>query len=249
MVAKAKARRGKAPVGRPAQIGLTRDRIVDAAIALIDEKGLAGFSMRELSRALGVYPATIYWHVGNAKEYLFAEIAAAITSNLMTVDEMHADWRETLRILFHRYRDAVGKHPNVAQLLGAELKSNGPPNAPMVEIVLRTLKQAGYSGQPLVDAFNAVIGGLAGYVTMEFGPAPPDGEGEWAQIMSERLDALDVEAFPAIAEYMPLMRNKSFVLRWQNGSSVPLTGGYDCLIESLIAGLEHRSPKRMSGDR
>lgn len=243
MVAKPKSRRSKPAVGRPAQIGLTREQVIDAAIALIDEKGMAEFSLRELARSLGVYPASIYWHVGNAKEYLFAEIAAALTSDLMSRDEIRDDWRDTLRLLFHRYRAAISKHPNVAPLLGAELKSNGPPNAPMVEIVLRALRQAGYSDQKLVDAFNAVIGGLAGFVTMEFGPAPPD-DGVWAGIMSERLDALDPREFPTIAENMALLRNRSFILRWQNGSEFPLDSGFDCLVESLIAGLERRSPRQ-----
>lgn len=228
--------------GRPAQIGLTRQRILDAALAVIDEKGLAGFSMRELSASLGVYPASIYWHVGGSKAQLFAEIAATITANAMRPEDVHDDWRETLRRFFRSYRAAVAQHPNVAQLLGAQMQSNGLPNAPMVEIVLGALQRAGYNGQALADAFNAVIGGLAGFVTMEFGPAPPDRPGHWAETMNAQIDALDAQAFPVTAAHAQLLKNRSFVLRWENGSSVPLDTGFDCLVEALIAGLDQRSP-------
>lgn len=228
----------KARSGRPAQIGLTRDQILDAALALIDQKGLGGFSMRDLSRSLGVYPASIYWHVGGSKAQLFGEISARITATVMTPDEACADWRDTLRTFFRRYRAAVAQHPNVAPLLGAQLQSNGLPNAPMVEIVLQALQQAGYGDQDLVDAFNAVIGGLAGFVTMEFGHAPPEDQDGWATALQEQLDGLDPAAYPAISGLLPLVRNRAFVLRWQNGSDVPLDGGFDCLLESLIRGLE-----------
>jgi AcrR family transcriptional regulator len=209
---------------------------------LIDHKGLSSFSMRDLSRSLGVYPASIYWHVGGSKAQLFGEISSRITATVMTPAEACADWRDTLRTFFQRYRAAVAKHPNVAPLLGAQLQSNGLPNAPMVEIVLQALQQAGYQGQGLVDAFNAVIGGLAGFVTMEFGPAPPEDHEGWAATLRDQMDGLDPATFPAISGLLPLLRNRAFVLRWQNGSDVPLDGGFSCLVESLIRGLERSAP-------
>jgi AcrR family transcriptional regulator len=236
----------KPRLGRAAQIGLTKAQIIDKAIELIDEKGFAAFSLRDLSRALKVYPSAIYWHIGGDKEQLFAEISARITAHLMSPDDACADWRDTLRLMFHRYRDTVHKHPNVAPLLGAQMRSNGMPNAQMVELTLLALEQAGYCGIGLVDAFNAVVGGFAGFVTMELASGPVGGVDSWVQNFKAQLDGLDAQAFPAMARSLELMRNKSFVLRWQNGSDVPLDGGFSCLVESLISGLEQRSPGRCS---
>lgn len=230
-------------LGRAAEKGLTRDAIVSAAIALIDAEGLGNFSVRALARQLGVYPAAIYWHIGGAKDDLFSEITATITAGLIRPDEVPDDWRDTLRLVFHRYRAAARKHPDIANLIGAQIKSNGPPHAGLVEVLITALRRAGYDGETLVDAFNALIGGLFGYVTMELAPPPQRDVAAWETSFESRLSALDPARFPETAAYLPLMRNRAFALRWKNGVEVPLAGGYDALIENLIAGLAANAPK------
>ena len=47
-----------------AKRALNTEEVVRTALALLDEVGLRGFTMRALAGRLGTYPATIYWHVG-----------------------------------------------------------------------------------------------------------------------------------------------------------------------------------------
>ena len=49
---------------------LTRDAIVEAALAVLDRDGLSGLSMRRLAQELGAGAASLYWHVGNKEELL-----------------------------------------------------------------------------------------------------------------------------------------------------------------------------------
>ena len=56
--------------GRGERRPLTRDAIVDAALALLDREGLSGLSMRKLAQELGAGAASLYWHVGNKEELL-----------------------------------------------------------------------------------------------------------------------------------------------------------------------------------
>ena len=49
---------------------LTRDDVVDAAMGILREYGLADLSMRRLARDLGVQPGALYWHVKNKQELL-----------------------------------------------------------------------------------------------------------------------------------------------------------------------------------
>ena len=65
----------------PGSSTLSKRRIAEAALAHIDEFGLGAFSMREIAARLGVYPATVHWHV-STREALLAEVAA-----------MHPRWR------------------------------------------------------------------------------------------------------------------------------------------------------------
>ncbi|WP_181178325.1 TetR family transcriptional regulator [Mesorhizobium sp. B4-1-3] len=236
-------------VGRAAAIGLNRDRVVHAAIELIDEEGLEGFSVRALARRLNVYPAALYWHVGGDKTNLLAEISGSLIASLMTLEDLPDDWRQTIRILFHRFRARVHEHPRAAPLLGPHIRSNGAPNAAWVEIVLKALTQAGFEGRGLVDAFNAVIGALEGYITMELAAEGATEGSAWVEAFDAGLSALDKSRFPLVTEHLPQMYNRSFVMRWKSGDEAPLDGGYNCLIETLILGLEAQTKRGGTGAR
>ncbi|MBN8294805.1 TetR family transcriptional regulator [Rhodobacter sp. NTK016B] len=230
--------------GRAAAVGLTKERIVDFAIAQIDEKGLHAFSMRELARALGVSPNNIYWHVGGTKEDLFGEVAARFTAEVSQSLPRDKPWQDRLRTVFQSYREAVSDHANVAPLLGAQLKSNGVANLALVEAVLTALHDAGYRGPGMRDAFNALIGGLCGFVTMEFAPAPDEKANEWEALFAERVAAIDPDLFPYTHSVLPEVSNRIFVLRWENGKHVSYASGFDFLLDLLIEGLSARAPNQ-----
>lgn len=233
---------GKSLRGRAAAVGLTKTQIVAAALRQVDEKGFATFSLRELARTLDVSPAVIYWHVGGAKEDLFAEIAAFFTRTLSEELEPEAPWQDRLRGVFLRYRMLVMQHPNIAALLGAQMKSNGVASLDWVETVLEALTEAGYRGAALKDAFNALIGGLVGFVTMELAPAPADKAEDWGTRFAERVSQIDPKLYPLTHAALPDITNRIFVLRWQNGAEIPYDSSFALLLDLLIEGLAARAP-------
>jgi AcrR family transcriptional regulator len=74
--------------------GLTRDRLVQAALDLIQEEGLEGLSMRALADKLEVKAASLYWHVRDRRELI--ELLA--DSILKTVPATHrpSAWRQAV---------------------------------------------------------------------------------------------------------------------------------------------------------
>ena len=68
-------------------MAVTRDDIVAAGLALLDEGGLEGLTLRRLAGRLGIRAPTLYWHVRDKRELLDL-MASAI------LDEALADWRE-----------------------------------------------------------------------------------------------------------------------------------------------------------
>lgn len=58
---------------------LSRDKVVDAALAILGTHGLAALSMRRVAAALGVQPGALYWHV-ESKQELLAQLADRIMS-------------------------------------------------------------------------------------------------------------------------------------------------------------------------
>ena len=223
--------------GRPTGGGaLSKQRIAEAALAHIDEFGLGAFSMREIAAQLGVYPATVHWHV-STREALLAEVAATVMAQV-TPPTGKLTWQEWIDELFHRCRAEVRRHPNVAQLLGAQLVSNGSLPTELVEGVLAALAEAGFEGQPLLEAYNCVIAAMLGFVTMEFSPLPADNTQAWAEELRERVHTIRPLDHPVLARNLPLLANNAFIVRWDNGTTVPLDSSFERHIRITIDGLE-----------
>ncbi|MBN8942959.1 MAG: TetR/AcrR family transcriptional regulator C-terminal domain-containing protein [Rhizobiales bacterium] len=236
-----KARRRTA--GTPAQaaraepVGLNRAQIVETALRLIDEAGLDAFSVREVARLLGVYPTALYWHLPGGRNTLLAEAAAAALDDVAEPFVAGSDWAAWIRGLFHRYRESLRRHPNVAPLLGAQLVSNAGVNPQLVEQVLAALEAAGFAGDRLVAAYNAVIAAMLGYVTLELAPKPSDDPTGWAEAFEGKIRSLSPADYPRLTGNLDRLANRGFIVRWQSGVEVPLTSGFDLYVEAFIAGL------------
>lgn len=127
---------------RPRQALLSRHRIVEAAAALIDAEGLAGFSTRRLAAELGVRGPSLYNHFATKDEILDA-VADSITAQVDVSFFGHVDWRKALRRWGHSYRAALAAHPHIVPYL-----ARGPGRRPaalaMADAVYGGLVEAGW---------------------------------------------------------------------------------------------------------
>jgi len=102
-------------VPRPTTARLSRDRIRDTALALIDEHGLAAVTMRRLAQELGVQAASLYSHYANKDEVLDA-IANLLVSQVDT-SGFETGWREGLLTWARSYRGVLAAHPGAVPLI------------------------------------------------------------------------------------------------------------------------------------
>ena len=110
----------KRPRGRPTRgQGVTREAILDAAQALLDEDGDAALTMRALAARLGVTPMSLYHHLPDRAGLLQA-LSARIYGNVLDGAGGSEDPRAALRALLERYCDAVGSHPALTLAIFAE---------------------------------------------------------------------------------------------------------------------------------
>ena len=229
--------RKKRPAGRPKESGLTEEKIVAAALQLIDSSDLASFSLRDVARTLEVYPTAVYWHVKSRDELLGRVVAYATRD--VAPPAADVDWKVWLRDVCHRYRRAIQKHPNIAPLIGSQMRSNAGIRADFVDGVLTALTAAGFPAERLVEAYNVVIGALVGFICQELAALPAENQEKWAEAHRKRVSTLDVIEHPALARHLPRMANKAFIVRWSNGTEVPLDTSFDLFIDVIINGLEH----------
>lgn len=214
---------------------LTPDRVVNAGLELLDEVGVAGFTVRALAKRLGTYPATLYWHVGNRSQLLAAIVDRAL-GEVQVGDPGSVRWQDWLRQAGREYRRVIHRHPNLAPLVVSQLIVSAPATR-LVETVLAVLDGAGFRGEALARAFNTYIGSLVGWVSAELSATPADADSAWQEAFAARVDALPAREFPVIAANRGYLADEVFALRWHGGAERPLDASFEFAVEAWIAGL------------
>lgn len=101
---------------------LTKERIVDEAIALLDEEGVAALSMRRLASRLGTSTMSTYHHLDD-KDALIDAIADRLISQL-TIPMIGARWDDAVRTVAWSFRELTMAHPAAFRLM---LGTASPP--------------------------------------------------------------------------------------------------------------------------
>ncbi|MGW2100089.1 TetR/AcrR family transcriptional regulator [Streptomyces olivaceoviridis] len=122
------------PANRP--VPLDRERIVAAAITLADEGGLEAVSLRKVAARLNAGPMRLYGYI-STKEELFDLMVDEVYAEILP-EAQPGDWREALRVLAHRTRQAALRHEWLADLLGRR-PALGPNGLAVTEATLAAL--------------------------------------------------------------------------------------------------------------
>lgn len=138
---------------------LSRDRIVEAAVALADERGLDGLTMRELAAALGVGTMSLYHHVAD-KDGLKQALAEFVWSRI-AVPARDEPWERRMRSIATDLRVLARRHPSLVPLLLTRRYTGGPGLEP-VEALLRAARDAGFDAAGSVVCFRTLVGFVVG---------------------------------------------------------------------------------------
>lgn len=123
------AKKARTPQRR--EDALSRERIVEASIELLDSHGEAGLTFRALSERLATGPGAIYWHIAS-KDELLAIACDAVVARAMNAPLAEATPEATIRAIALRIFDAIHAHP----WIGSEL-SRASGELPIVRILER----------------------------------------------------------------------------------------------------------------
>lgn len=187
-------RRGRPP--KDSGDALSRERILRAALALVDSDGIGAISMRKIARTLGVDPMSLYNHV-DSKDDLLDGIAELLLASLATPAK--ADLNETMYAMAQDFRAAMLRHPRAAPLVLTRQLASLTALAP-VEAVLGPLIAAGYPPDVAVHALRTVLAFLFGTLMREFNAAPTfSGADRRAHLEASGLPGV-VQAAPYLAE-------------------------------------------------
>ena len=165
--------RGQEPPS--ARTPLSRERIVEAAVAFIDDQGLPGLSMRRLGTVLGVEAMSLYRYVPG-REQLLDSVVERIVDDMSedpeVLDSPQDGWQDYLQRLAHGIRRVALAHPNAFPLVAsrpAEAPWLRPPLRSLrwVETFLDGLHTEGFSDTAAVEAYRAFTSFLLGHLLLE----------------------------------------------------------------------------------
>ncbi len=141
---------------------LSKERIVEAAIEILDTDGESALTFRALAARLATGAGAIYWHVADKNE-LLAAAADDVIARVMTEVVSGAEPREAIRAIALGVFDAIDAHPWVGTQLSRE-----PWQSAMLQIlegVGGQIQALGVPGRAQFDCASALVNyvlGLAG---------------------------------------------------------------------------------------
>ena len=147
---------------------LTRDRVIEAALRVMDEEGLEAVSMRRVAREVGVEAMSLYHHIED-KEDLLDGICEHIMAGFEFPD-LGDDWVENCKRGARAWRRLLQSHPAVMRLFAEQ---RGPirsiDSMRPTEFALKILRSCGLTDRDTAQAFHAFGGYIQGFVMMELG--------------------------------------------------------------------------------
>ncbi|KAB1941992.1 TetR family transcriptional regulator [Micromonospora sp. ALFpr18c] len=138
-------------------VPLDREQIIAAAIALADEGGLAAVSVRKVAARLNAGPMRLYGYI-STKDDLFDLMLDRVHAEILPAEQPD-DWRDALRTLAHRTRQAALRHEWLTDLLG------GRPSLGPNGLALTETKLAALDGLADIDTVLRATETVSAYVT------------------------------------------------------------------------------------
>ncbi|MFG2946209.1 TetR/AcrR family transcriptional regulator [Streptomyces adustus] len=139
---------------------LTADRIVGAAIELLDDEGLDGLNMRSLAKRLGSAATAVYWHI-KTKDDLVRLAGDAIWHEVELPDLDATDWRTAATAHAGSMHAMLTRHPWLVQAFGSHLL-HGPGQARNSDLSLAIYEKAGFASddadRAAATVFTFVLG-------------------------------------------------------------------------------------------
>ena len=172
---------------------LTREKIVDAALTLLEREGMQGLSMRKLAQELDAGAASLYWHVGD-KEELLSLLLDRIVGESKVPEPDPEHWQEQVKEMGRATRALMKSRRDAAQLSMGRIPT-GPNSLPVMERTLAVLAAAALPPQVIAyaaDMFALFVGAFAYEESLQ-----RDAAGQ-ADQFRDYLRSLPRESFPTI---------------------------------------------------
>jgi AcrR family transcriptional regulator len=184
---------GEQGPGRPA---LSRERVLQGAVAVADARGIAALTIRSLAQHLGVKPMSLYYYVANKNEILDAIVDVVFGEiDLPTVD---GDWRSEVHLRATSARHVLRRHSWAIGLLESR-SSPGPATLRHHDAMIGTLRGAGFSIEMTAHAYALIDSYVYGFALQE-AALPFEGSDDVATVVEPMIEQFSTTEYPHLVE-------------------------------------------------
>jgi AcrR family transcriptional regulator len=146
------------------RLPLSRDRILHAALELVDEGGIESLTMRKLGRALGFEAMSLYNHVANKDDVLDGILDLVLGESEPPSPD--GDWDAAIRDSAISVHEALRRHPWSCTLLMSPRHAR-PARTRYMDLLLGRLREAGFSAETTYSAYHVLDGHIFGFSLWE----------------------------------------------------------------------------------
>ena len=206
----------------PVRPALTRDRVLEGALALADEIGMERFTIRRLAERLGTKPMSIYHHVPSKEEIIDGMVDRVFAEIALPPEEL--EWQEALRMRCDSARDVLRRHPWAPPLMESRTRP-GPASLRHHDAMLATLRRGGLSWEVTAHGYAILDSFVYGFALEE--ASLPGGGGSEMTDMADELAEVFAD-YPTLAAF-----TSDWVLRPGYSFGASFEFGLDLIVEGL----------------
>jgi AcrR family transcriptional regulator len=146
------------------RLPLSRDRILQAALELVDEHGLDALTMRKLGRELGFEAMSLYNYVESKDDVIDGMLDVVLAEGRPPASD--GDWAAAIRESAITVHDALQRHPWALRVL-LEPSRVRPARLHYMDSLLGRLRDAGFSAETTYTAYHVLDAHIIGFSLWE----------------------------------------------------------------------------------
>ncbi len=226
---------------------LSKERVLQTAVAIAAHDGLESLTMRKLAGELGVGAMSLYYYVPNKDELLDGMVDLVFAEVELPTTDVH--WKVALRRRALSTREVLNRHRWAVGLTESRT-TPGPASLRLHDAVLGCLREAGFSIEQTIQAYSVQDAYIYGFALQEkYVPFDTAEEGaavateqvrEFAELAEERQFGSLADEFPYLAEVVA-----GHVAKVGHDFAAAFEYGLDLLLDAL----ERRLDAAADGER
>jgi TetR/AcrR family transcriptional regulator, tetracycline repressor protein len=202
---------------------LDRERILDAALEIIDHQGIERLSMRRLGNALGVDPMAIYHHVPN-KQAIISGLVQRVFEEIETSLDIPGDatWQDGVRTWALTYRTVARRHYHLVIHLIKNTDAAGNQVMRVNDALYCVLERSGLPPRDVVRAADMIVDYIHGVILGELTDSTVSLD--WRQTFLDRIEQAPPGDIPALRRIFGALEPDDLGLDFAFGLDVIILG-------------------------